>query len=214
MNTLHTAPVKELLEALHIDAEANYKARYEVLNSISDKEEREKKHDELRKTAYMSVSPEEGSLLYFLATFSKVKNIVEFGCSFGVSTIYLAAAAKDNQGFVITTELEANKIEQAQKNIEKAGLSEYVTFLQGDAMQTLADVDTGIDFLFLDGAKELYLPVFNLLKSKLNDNAIVFADNIDKAETNDFVELISGLNAEFVTTKTFNDQVLIAHYKK
>ena len=202
--------VSTLLSTLHKESEANYTERYAILNDITDSTEREKKHEELRKSAFMSVSAEEGSLLYFLANFSKAKQIVEFGCSFGISTIYLAAAAKNNNGKVITTELEISKITQAEKNIAKAGLTDYVTFLPGDATQTLISVDDDINFLFLDGAKELYLPVFKTLESKLSANAIVFADNTDKPEAQDFVQYIQNKN-NFNSSFLFGSKVLLSN---
>ncbi|MFP9114450.1 O-methyltransferase [Flavobacterium sp. RHBU_3] len=209
MNTIKDTQVSSLLTALHKESETNYRERYAILNSITDTTEREKKHDELRKTAFMSVSPEEGSLLYFLANYAKAKHIVEFGCSFGISTIYLAAAAKNNNGRVITTELEASKIAQAEKNITKAGLEGYVIFLSGDATQTLTTVEGDIDFLFLDGAKELYLPVFKMLEAKLSPNAIVYADNTDKPEAQDFVDYIQS-KGNFNSTFLFGNKVLLS----
>ncbi|WP_435048800.1 O-methyltransferase [Formosa sp. S-31] len=180
---------------------------------MSDKTEREQTHDRLRKTAFMSVSPEEGSLLHFLISYSKAKNIIEFGCSFGISTIYLAAAVKHNNGKVITTELEPNKIAQAERNITKASLNNYVTFLPGDASKTLANIDTPIDFLFLDGAKDLYLQVFKMLEHKLNSNAIIYADNIEKEDAKPFVDYLIA-SEDFNVTLLFENKVLIAYYLK
>ncbi|MEH6584825.1 MAG: hypothetical protein V7754_23085, partial [Halioglobus sp.] len=56
---------------------------------------------------FIPISPEQGEFLYVTARAQGAKNIVEFGTSFGISTIYLAAALKDNGvGQVIGTELE------------------------------------------------------------------------------------------------------------
>ncbi|MFI2744484.1 O-methyltransferase [Zhouia sp. PK063] len=209
MNTLKDKKVSTLLAKLHQDAALNYKERYAILDQIKNLNEREAQHQILRKTAFMSVSPEEGAMLYFLANYAKATFIVEFGCSFGISTIYLAAAAKNNNGKVLTTELETHKIVQAEKNVDNAGLLDYVTFLQGDAMETLQTVDKKIDFLFLDGAKDLYLPIFKLLENNLSDRAIIYTDNIDKPEAQDFVAYITSKET-FVSTTLFDHKVLLS----
>lgn len=212
MNTLKDKKVSALLAKLHQDAALNYKERYAILDQIKDLNERKVQHQILRKTAYMAVSPEEGAMLYFLANYAKATFIVEFGCSFGISTIYLGAAAKNNSGKVLTTELETNKIAQAEKNIANAGLLDYVNFLQGDAMKTLQTVDQKIDFLFLDGSKDLYLPIFKMLENKLSDKAIIYADNIDKPEAQNFVDYIKSKET-FVSTILFDHKVLLSSYQ-
>lgn len=209
MDTLQSPQIAHLLQQLHQESDANYEERYQILNAIADPTERKIKHDDLRKTAFMSVSSEEGRFLHFLAKYAKAKTIVEFGCSFGISTIYLAAAAKDNGGSVISSEIETSKIIVANENISKAGLSSFVSILEGDATKTLNQIKDSIDFLFLDGAKDLYLPIFHLLKDKLRKGAIVFADNIDKAETTPFANEI--MNSNYTWTKLFNNQVLVAY---
>jgi len=131
------------------------------------------------KNIYMAIAPKEGQFLYETALAGKAKNIVEFGTSFGISTIYLAQALKENGGGkLISTEIEPTKCTKAEKNIKEAGLSNYVEIRKGDAMQTLQDISEPVDMVFLDGWKELYLPVLKLLIPKLSDKAIVIADNI------------------------------------
>jgi predicted O-methyltransferase YrrM len=82
---------------------------------------------------------------------------VEFGTSYGVSTIYFAAALQDNDGgLVIGSELEPSKVTKATQNLSDAGLSEFVTIRSGDARKTLGDVGDVVDLLFLDGWMNLY----------------------------------------------------------
>lgn len=132
--------------------------------------------------AYLSIDPPQGALLYMLARAAKARHFVEFGSSFGISTLYLAAAAEDNDGQVIGSEYYANKREHALNNLRDAGLEHRVDIRLGDAMETLADVGDSIDFLFLDGEKSLYLPVLALLKPRLAPGAFVVADNLDHFE--------------------------------
>jgi len=133
------------------------------------------------KNIYVSVGEEEGKCLYMIARSIGARNIIEFGTSFGISTIYLAASVKDNGGGkVISTEIEAEKVEQARENISRAGLEDIVEIRLGDAVETLQAVDMEIDMLFLDGWKSLYLPLVQQLANNMHKNAIVIADDVIK----------------------------------
>ena len=133
---------------------------------------------------YIPVSPEGGRLLYALIRAARPPTVVEFGTSFGISTIHLAAAVRDNDaGHVISTELNAAKAARARANLAEAGLSDWVTILEGDARQTLATVDAPVGFVLLDGWKDLYLPVLRLLEPRLTAGALILADDtISQAE--------------------------------
>lgn len=127
---------------------------------------------------YMPVSPDAGRLLYALVRGCRPETVVEFGTSFGISTIHLAAAVTDNgSGRVVTTELSDRKATAARQNLEQAGLAGVVTILQGDALQTLASVPGPIGLVLLDGWKDLYLPVLRLVQPRLTPGALVVADD-------------------------------------
>jgi predicted O-methyltransferase YrrM len=128
---------------------------------------------------YLPVSRSQGEMLYLVARSIDARCIVEFGTSFGVSTVYLAAAVKDNGGgVVIGTELEPKKRDGANANLADAGLASFADVRLGDAMSTLADVEGPIDMVLLDGWKDGYLDILELLKPKLRPRAVVLADNI------------------------------------
>jgi len=127
---------------------------------------------------YIPVSPEGGRLLYTLIRASRPATVVEFGTSFGISTIHLAAAVRDNgNGRVVSTELNEAKVARARANLAEAGLADLVTILEGDARETLADLPGPIGFVLLDGWKRLYLPVLRLLEPRLTPGALVVADD-------------------------------------
>jgi predicted O-methyltransferase YrrM len=130
---------------------------------------------------YLPISPEGGRLLYTLIRATRPKTVVEFGMSFGISTLHLAAAVRDNGfGRVITTELSANKIATARQTYAETGLDDVITVLEGDALETLpAHMDAGVDFLLLDGWKNMYLPVLHLLEPRLAPGTLVIADDVD-----------------------------------
>jgi predicted O-methyltransferase YrrM len=161
-------------------------------------------------TAYMAVSAQEGEFLCFLAKAVRAKQIVEFGCSFGISTIYLASAARDNGGRVITTEIEPAKCTTTEQNIRKAGLHDYVTILEGDALQTLGSVKGPVDFIFLDGAKHLYIPVLEMLRPLLRPGSIVVGDNVNMPHTRPYAERICAKNSGFTSIKLFGGRALVS----
>jgi predicted O-methyltransferase YrrM len=132
----------------------------------------------MRRT-FLPVSRSQGRMLYLVARSIDARRIVEFGTSFGISTIYLAAAVKDNGGGVVVgTELDRSKHEKATEHLRQAGLDRFADVRLGDALQTLADVEAPVDMVLLDGWKDGYLPVLELLKPKLRPRAVVLADNI------------------------------------
>jgi len=130
------------------------------------------------KDAYIPVDPDQGKFLYVTARVLNAKRIVEFGTSFGISTIYLAATARANGGNVIGTELVPEKVNAARANVAQAGLAQFVDIREGDAMKTLSTIDEPIDLLLLDGWKDIYLPMVKMLTPKLRAGAAVIADNV------------------------------------
>jgi predicted O-methyltransferase YrrM len=142
---------------------------------------------------YIPVSPEGGRLLYALIRASRPATVVEFGTSFGISTIHLAAAVRDNgTGHVVSTELHAAKVAQARANVAEAGLAGLVTIVEGDARETLADIPGPVGFVLLDGWKNLYLPVLRLLEPRLAPGALVVADDTISmaAEMTDYLSYV------------------------
>jgi predicted O-methyltransferase YrrM len=134
---------------------------------------------EWAKTFYLSIGRAQGQFLYTLARGVGARRVVEFGTSFGVSTIYLAAAVRDNGGgVVIGSELHPEKVRRARANLEEAGLASEVEIREGDALETLRDPGGAVDLAFLDGWKELYVPVLELLVPHLRRGALVVGDNM------------------------------------
>jgi predicted O-methyltransferase YrrM len=141
--------------------------------------------------AYLPISAEAGSLLYALARAIRPETVVEFGTSFGISTIYLAAAVTDNgTGHVVTTELSGKKALAAQANLRQAGVSDAVTVLTGDARQTLAGVSGPVRLVLLDGWKDLCLPVLRLLEPALAPGALVAADDNTLASMSSYLAYV------------------------
>ena len=150
--------------------------------------------------AYIPISADAGKLLYALIRASLPETVVEFGTSFGISTIYLAAAVTDNgTGHVMTTELSSRKVEAAGSNLKEAGVDAPVTILEGDALETLACVPGPVGLVLLDGWKDLCLPVLRLLEPKLSPGALVAADDITNPGMTDYLAHIRDPANGYVT---------------
>ena len=149
---------------------------------------------------YLPVTPDAGRLLYSLVRASRPDTVVEFGMSLGISAIHLASAVRDNgSGRVITTELSAAKVTKAKQTFAETGLDDLITVLEGDALTTLADLDTGVQFVLLDGWKELYLPVLNLIEPRLSAGALVIADNTSMADTQPYLDHVRDPGNDYVS---------------
>jgi predicted O-methyltransferase YrrM len=141
-----------------------------------------------------------------LARATGARTIVEFGTSFGLSTLHLAAALRDNGGGrLITSEFEPSKIARARDNLTAGGLADLVEIREGDALETLAsELPDTIDLLLLDGAKSLYMDVLRLVESRLRTGAVIVADNADHCP--DYLEYV-GEPGNGYLSMSFTDDV-------
>jgi predicted O-methyltransferase YrrM len=174
-STLQDPRVRRVLDGMHAESE---RVDPPLLAKAQDKNPQERAA--LLGDAFIPVDPHAGRLLYTLARGCAPGTFVEFGTSFGISTIYLAAAVRDRgTGRVVTTELHAGKASRAREYIREAGLLDLVDLRVGDALETLKDLPNDVSLVFLDGWKNLYLPCLELLEPKLLPGALVAADDID-----------------------------------
>lgn len=173
LNRLLAAEDKQDLVASFAAAGVDMAGDYPVDMSAADMAER-------TKDIIMSVSREGGRLLYMLARAAKARTVVEFGTSFGISTLYLASAVRDNGGGqVITTELQQDKANQARENFAAAGLDDLVDLRLGDARETLRELPGPVDMLLLDGWLDLRLPILRIVEPLLRPGALVIVDDVD-----------------------------------
>lgn len=189
MTTLIHDPLASLLARLFDEAEASSPATSPAFADVSRDEQARLMRS---KTDYtdlyarlkdypLPVSRETGTLLYMLARSGGARAIVEFGTSFGISTLHLAAGLRDNGGGrLITSEFEPSKVARARANLTAAGLADLVEIREGDALRTLAaDLPDSVDLLLLDGAKGLYPEILALVEPHLGAGAFVVADNAE-----------------------------------
>lgn len=205
MESQHTYITQNKLAALHTDAKKDYlrigkgiiKSVFRPIQPIDFE------------NAYLPISREQGESIRQLIIDNNCKNIVEFGTSFGISTIYLADAARKTNGKVTTTELLKSKASKAIKNIDEAGLKSFVEVKIGDAMKTLNKYSKPIDFLFLDGWKDLYLPLFKMLEPLFHKDTLIYADNINMSGTENYAHYLKGKKHIYETTFINNKKAFI-----
>ena len=151
----------------------------------------------------VALDRDKAEFCYQLCRSLRATRVVEAGTSFGVSTLYLAAAVRDNRvenGVVIATEHEPKKAEIARANFAEAGLSEFIELREGDLRETLQDVGSPVDFMLVD-IWEVALPALQRVSPSLRPGAIVVTDNtaVDAGEYRDYFEFVNDPRNRFRT---------------
>lgn len=132
-----------------------------------------------------SISSQQGDLIYLLCRAIRAKRVVDFATSLGVSTIYLAAAIRDNGGGrVIASEIVLSKILRALVNLREAGLDQWVEIRDGDARRTLVNLEGSVDFALIDGwptetGPSLALEVAQLVAPQIRSGGLLMNDNAE-----------------------------------
>jgi predicted O-methyltransferase YrrM len=210
MTTLTAAPVAPLLDRLFKEADAATSpelakmSREELMRVMHSKTEYLDYYGRL-KDLWLPVSRETGALLYMLARSTNARTVVEFGTSFGISTLHLAAALRDNGGgCLITSEFEPSKVARAREHLTAGGLIDLVEIRAGDALDTLSvDLPESIDLLLLDGAKALYGDILNLVENRLRPGALIVADNADYSP--EYLERVRSPKGGYLSTPVGGD---------
>jgi predicted O-methyltransferase YrrM len=213
MTTMTTAPLAPLLDRLFEEADAASPSTSPMVADLSVGERSRlmrSKTDYLEfygrlKDLPLAISRETGALLYMLGRSSRARTIIEFGTSFGISTLHLAAALRDNGGgHLITTEFEPSKVARARDNLTAGGLVDLVEIRAGDALRTLSvDLPETVDLLLLDGAKALYPEILSLVESRLRVGALVVADNADYSPG--YLERVRSPASGYISTRFAED---------
>ncbi|MEM6505497.1 MAG: class I SAM-dependent methyltransferase [Planctomycetota bacterium] len=198
---LQNTPVAKVLDALYEDAEqrrAQVADQPDAFNPTGTALER----FTALKDQYMPIDRPFGNLLYALIRSARPATVVEFGMSFGISTIYLAAALKDNgKGRVVTTEFIAEKADNARQNFDKAGLADWIEVRVGDATQTLQQPLPGpVDLLMLDGDKAMYIDILKLLEPSMQPGSLVASDNTDQPGAATYLEHVRDPANGYITS--------------
>ena len=187
MSILNDPRLEELLDALHAQSEGQIGAMEEYFGrraregTLDWKNLDEETHTFFR-DKMVALEKDKAEYCYLLCRALQAKRVVEAGTSFGVSTLYLAAAVRDNGGgTVIATEYEPTKARAARANFAAAGLTEYIDLREGDLADTLARIDGPVDFLLLDIWTDAVMPAVRHVAPHLRPGALIIADNTTQA---------------------------------
>ncbi|MGA0602754.1 O-methyltransferase [Caulobacter sp. KR2-114] len=190
MSLIADADLHALLDALHARSEGQegaigaYLARRAAADELDWKGLDEGAH-RFMADKLVALDRDKAEFCYGLCRAMNARRIVEIGTSFGVSTLYLAAAARDNaaaggQGpapLVIGTEHEPDKAAAARANFRAAGLDGLIDLRVGDLRETLKSLAGPIDFVLMDIWTEMARPALELVSPHLRDGAVIIADN-------------------------------------
>jgi predicted O-methyltransferase YrrM len=183
MSILNDPKVELLLDALHTQSEGQSGAMEEYYDrraregTIDWRCMDEETHAFFR-DKMVALDKDKAEYCYLLCRALGAKRVVEAGTSFGVSTLYLAAAVRDNGGGRVTaTEYEPTKAKIARANFAAAGLADYIDLREGDLAETLERIDGPVDFLLLDIWTEAVMLAMRNVVPHLREGAVIIADN-------------------------------------
>jgi predicted O-methyltransferase YrrM len=155
----------------------------------------------------VALDRDKAEFCYQLCRANNARRIVEIGTSYGVSTLYLAAAVRDNvqaaggDGVVIGTEYEPEKAHAARAHFEQAGLSRFVDLREGDLRETLKQIDGPVDFMLVDIWITMARPALELVTPHLKPGAIVVCDNTEQYRS-EYADYFAFLEANGFQTMT------------
>jgi predicted O-methyltransferase YrrM len=188
MSVFNDPKLETLLERLHAQSSAQGAAMTEYFVTRAREGSLDWKGFDERTHRFMAdklvaLERDKAELCYQLCRALRARRVVEVGTSHGVSTLYLAAAVRDNvekdggKGLVIGTEYEPEKARAARANWKEAGLGDWIELREGDLRATLKEVAGPIDFVLMDIWTEMARPALERLLPALRLGAIVVADN-------------------------------------
>jgi predicted O-methyltransferase YrrM len=119
----------------------------------------------------------QGRLLEMISLMARPENILEIGTFTGYSAICLARGLKDN-GCLYTIEINDEMTGYATEFFKKAGLSDKITQLQGDAREIIPRLDKTFDLVYIDAEKDDYIQYYNLVIDKVRPGGLILADNV------------------------------------
>ena len=133
--------------------------------------------DEIRPPA-VPVSPSTGRFLFALVAPQTDCEVLEVGAGRGYSSIWLGAGVRYLGGRVLSLEKDPETAAEWRRNIDEAGLAEWVDLIEGNALETIPAIQDVFDVVFIDAKKDEYEQYFDQARTKLEPGALVVADNI------------------------------------
>jgi predicted O-methyltransferase YrrM len=149
-----------------------------VLERLEQEDAAERAEGVARELRSRQVARTTGQFLFSFVAPQTDCEVLEIGGSRGYSTIWLAAGVRYLGGRVLSLEADPVKCEAWRLNVAEAGLEDWAELLEGDAHETLPQIDDVFDVVFLDAEKDDYEQLFQLARGKLEPGAVAIADNV------------------------------------
>jgi predicted O-methyltransferase YrrM len=140
----------------------------------------------------LAVSEEDGRFLRVVAASSAAKRALEIGAASGYSAIWIGLGLRATGGHLTTIEFDRARARMAEANVRRAGLSDVVTVVEGDAFAVLPRIEGEFEFVFLDAWKRDYKRFFEAVFPRLRPGGVLLAHNVvnKRAEMRDFLAAI------------------------
>ncbi len=150
------------------------------------------KHIRSADTGQLAVSEEDGRFLRVMVATSRSQRALEIGAASGYSAIWIGLGLRETRGHLTTIEYDHGRARQAVENVKKAGLSDIVRVLEGDAFKEIPKLAGTFDFVFLDASKRDYKRFFDLVYPRLDRGGLFLAHNVvnKRSEMGDFLTAI------------------------
>ena len=209
MGVLCDPELESLLDGLHESSDAQVAAMRSYYAERA-KQARPPSEDEIkafRRDKLVALDRDKAEFCYQLCRANDARGIVEIGTSFGVSTLYLAAAVRDNiranggSGVVIATEYEPEKARAARANFARASLAHFIDLREGDLRDTLKEIEGPVDFMLVDIWIGMAQPALELVVPHLKPGAIVVCDNT-RQYRGEYADYFASLEAHGFRTMT------------
>jgi predicted O-methyltransferase YrrM len=145
-----------------------------------------------RDKGQLAVSEEDGRFLRVMIASRGAKRVLEIGGASGYSAIWMGTAVRETGGRLITIEYDPERAKELTANVRRAGLTDVVQVVAGDAFQQIPKIDGTFDFVFLDAWKKDYKRFFDLVYPRLESRGLFVAHNVvnKKDEMKDFLETV------------------------
>jgi predicted O-methyltransferase YrrM len=163
----------------------------------------------------LAVSEEDGRFLRVLVSTRGAKSILEIGAASGYSGIWLGLGARETGGKVVAIEYDPVRAREAAANISRAGLTDVVRVVHGDAFKEIPKLQGTFDVVFLDAWKPDYKKFFDIVYPRLNPGGVFVAHNVvnKKREMEPFLQTIQRHAGLFTTIVSPSDEGMSVSYK-
>jgi caffeoyl-CoA O-methyltransferase len=141
----------------------------------------------------LAVSEEDGRFLRVLVGATNARQVLEIGAASGYSAIWIGMGLRQTGGKLTTIEFDPLRAKEAAANVQRAGLSDIVRVVHGDAFQEVPKVPGTFDLVFLDAWKPDYMKFFDLVFPRVNPGGLFLAHNVINKK-NDMLDFLSAID--------------------